>query len=257
MITARFRFTSQFASGCYRALNSSSSINSNNLVLKKNLYTYRWSPALNGLSQSTAQKPALRYLLALSASSHQSAYRQPTRKYASDKKKEEVNPEERIKQIKEEIGQLERAVEQLKGPTKAAGKEVEVEEGKYDKPAEDDEEVVYRLAYDFPGFKLKNIRVSVFDQILKVYAFQTSSKKDTKEYIYENTTEEILPNEVDVNKLKATFDSENGFLIVSAILPEESNLKEIQTRAKELNDKLFKLDKELEAKKKELSSIKV
>lgn len=254
MITARFRFTSQLASGCYRALNSRSSIISNNITLRKHLYTYRCSPAV---SQSIAQKPALHHLL--SPADQRARHRQPARPYASDKKNEEVSAEERIKQIKEEIAKLESAVDQLKGPQKADGKQIAVAEGKYDKPADDDEEIVYRLAYDFPGFKLKNIRVSVFDRILKVYAFQTSSKKDkdTKEYIYENTTEEILPDEVDVNKLKATFDSENGFLIVEAILPEESNLKEIQARAKELNDKLFKLDKDLEAKKKELASIKV
>lgn len=249
MITTRS--TSRLASACLRSLNQSSSTSRaiHNLVTKKSLYTYRWT-----VPQSIIRKQTI--LPALHPFS-QSVGRSPIRSYASEKK-EELSPEEKIKQINDAIAQLEKAVGELKGQTKADGREIKVEEGKYDKQPDDEDEVVYRLAYDFPGFKLKNIRVSVFDKILKVYAFQTSSKKDkdTKEYIYENTTEEILPAEVDVNKLKATFDSENGFLIVEAILPEESNLKEIQTRAKELNDKLFKLDKELEAKKKELASIK-
>lgn len=251
------RSTGKLASACYRALqqssinpSSSTSRTSINLISKRSLY--RWStgnPAAVLPTTTTSLLPSL----------NQSACRQFVRNFASDKKKEEVSPEDKIKQLKEQIGELEKAVAELKGCPKAAGREIAVAEGKYDKQPDDEDEVIYRLAYDFPGFKLKNIRVSVFDKILKVYAFQTSSKKDkdTKEYIYENTTEEILPNEVDVNKLKATFDSENGFLIVEAILPEESNLKEIQARAKELNDKLFKLDKELEAKKKELTSIKV
>ena len=249
MITARS--TGKLASVCYRALNQSSSTGmaANQLITRRTLH--RWSPPT--LLRSRLVLPALQPL------TQSPAYRQPARSYASDKKKEEISPEERIKQIKDEIVQLEKAVGELKGQTKTDGREIKVAEGKYDKQPDNEDEVVYRLAYDFPGFKLKNIRVSVFDKILKVYAFQTSSKKDkdTKEYIYENTTEEILPNEVDVNKLKATFDSENGFLIVEAVLPDESNLKAIQAQVKELNDKLFKLDKELEAKKKELSSIKV
>ena len=252
------RSTGKLASACYRALqqssihpSSSTSRASISLISKRSLY--RWNASAISRSSTLPLLPTRPHPL------NQSACRQSVRNFASDKKPEEVSPEDKIKQLKEQIGQLEKAVGELKGCPKAAGREIKVEEGKYDKPPEDEDEVVYRLAYDFPGFKLKNIRVSVFDKILKVYAFQTSSKKEkeTKEYIYENTTEEILPNEVDVNKLKATFDSENGFLIVEAILPEESNLKEIQARAKELNDKLFKLDKELEAKKKELTGVKV
>lgn len=166
-----------------------------------------------------------------------------------------------MKQFRQEIDELEKQIKELKGSPSAQqkeGKPVPIEEGKYDKQS-DDEEIIYKMAYDFPGFKLKNIKVTVVDRILHVYAFQTSSKKDkeTKEYIYENVTEEILPKEVDVSKMKATFDVENGLLIVQAILPDDCNLKEVQKRASELNDKLFKLEKELEKKKKELSNIKI
>lgn len=185
------------------------------------------------------------------------------RNYCS-KKEDQVKPEEKIKQYKEEINQIETQIKELKGQaTNKDAKPIEIEIGKYDK-ATDDEEVIYRMAYDFPGFKSKNIRVTVVDKLLRVYAFQKQpSKKDTKdpnntkEYIYENTTEEILPKEIDVNKMRASFDTENGFLIIEAILPEECNLKEIQKRTSELNDKLYKLEKELESKKKKLDSIKV
>ena len=182
-----------------------------------------------------------------------------TKRYCGEKTENEIKPEDRIKKIKEEIENLKNKINNLKGQSNdKEGKEIKIEEGKYDKQS-GDEEVIYRSAYDFPGFKLKNIKITVVDKILRVYAFQTSSKKDknTKEYIYEHTTEEILPNEIDLNKIRATFDAENGLLIVEAILPDDCDLKEIQKQTKELNDNLFKFEKELEAKKKELSSLKI
>lgn len=178
-----------------------------------------------------------------------------------DKQAKTVAPEQQIEQLENEIKQIEKQIIEMKGSNLATknGKTIKIEDGKYDKRASDEDEIIYRLAYDFPGFKTKNIKVSVIDRILRIYAFQTSSKKDkdTKEYIYENTTEEILPDEIDVNNITAMFDVENGFLIVEAILPENSDLKAIQKRTSELNDRLFKLEKELEAKRKELSKIKV
>ena len=197
--------------------------------------------------------------------SHQLSGLNTVRNYCDKKKAEQLKPEDKLNQIKEELARLESQIKELKGKQSAAGdlKQIKIEDGKYDKQSEDDE-IIYKMAYDFPGFKSKNIKVTVSERILKIYAFQTSSKKgdakeknDAKEYIYENTTEEILPNEIDLNQIKAKFDSENGLLIVEAILPEDSNLDEIKKRTCELNDKLFKLEKELEAKKKELANFKI
>lgn len=238
----RYGFASRFSSIVLRSSSRSQflverlkSMNSSNLILNKNLCTFNLlnSECLNNQSNQV-------------------------RTYSSEK--EEQKPEDKSKRLNEEIQILEGKIKELKSVQKSKGsKTIEVVEGKYDKQETDDEEVIYRRAFDFPGFKLKNIKVTVVDQVLKIYAFQKGSKKDkeTKEYIYENTTEEILPDEIDVNKMKAAFDSENGFLIVEAILPEDANLVEITDRTNEKNDKLVKLEKELEAKKKELSSIKI
>ena len=116
----------------------------------------------------------------------------------------------------------------------------------------DEEENVYRLAYDFPGFKSKNIKVTVSDNLLKIYAFQTSSKKESAEYIYEHTNEEILPDEVQSDKVTASFDAENGFLVIEALLPETVNLEQTMKRTRERNEKLGKVLKQLEEKKKTL-----
>lgn len=233
------RFTGRLALSCVRRSLNQTNRNLNlNLISSRNLFTvYR-----SGDGPICNRKSSIR----LNA---------PVGRLCS--KADEIKPEDKVKQFKAEIDRLEKQIGELKGQTAdKAGKLIQIEDGKFDKRS-DDEEIVYRVAYDFPGFKSKNIQVKVIDQILQVYAFQTSNKKDTKEYIYENTTEELLPTEIDVNKIKAMFDAENGFLIIEAILPDDCNLKEIQKRTRELNDNLFKLEKELEAKKKELSNVRV
>jgi HSP20 family molecular chaperone IbpA len=122
----------------------------------------------------------------------------------------------------------------------------------------DEELNVYRLAYDFPGFKSKNIRVTVVDNMLQIYAFQTTGKKSEAgkdkpaEYIYEHTNEEILPDEVSADKVSASFDAENGFLVIEAILPDEVPSAQVLADTRKRNEQLSKAREQIEKKQKAL-----
>lgn len=125
----------------------------------------------------------------------------------------------------------------------------------------DEELNLYRLAYDFPGFKSKNIRVTISDNLLKIYAFQTAGKKSDAhkdkptEYIYEHTNEEILPDQVSVDMVSASFDAENGFLVIEAILPDDVPAEQVLADTRKRNELLSKTQEQIEKKQKLLQSL--
>ncbi|RWS23496.1 hypothetical protein B4U80_13364, partial [Leptotrombidium deliense] len=98
---------------------------------------------------------------------------------------------------------------------------------------------VYKIGFDYPGFRAKDLRVYLNGNLLKIESIKECD--EDKKFTYQNSYEELLPQEADLEDIKVNFDVSNGFLIIEVPLPENSNVDEIRRQTAGLNEELKKL----------------